>query len=76
MNCKQLGGVCDKEFCANTFEEIVQKVKMHGMDMYMIGDQAHMEVINKMKNLMNDSKAMDEWMKSKKKQFDALPEDK
>jgi hypothetical protein len=35
-----------------------------------------MKVMKEMKELMNDPKAMEEWIESKKKEFDALPEDK
>ena len=34
MNCKQLGGACDKEFHANFFEEIAEVSKQHGMEMF------------------------------------------
>lgn len=34
MTCKQLGGACDKEFSANTFEEIAELSKQHGMEMH------------------------------------------
>lgn len=76
MNCKQLGGACEKEFHAKTFEEMAEISKKHGMEMYQKGDEAHMKVMEKMKELMNDPKAMQEWMVSKQNEFDALPEDK
>mgnify|MGYP000622117512 FL=1 len=34
MSCKQLGGACDKKFQANSFEEIAELSKKHGMDMF------------------------------------------
>jgi predicted small metal-binding protein len=34
MTCKQLGGACDKEFRANSFEEIAEMSKQHGMEMF------------------------------------------
>ena len=34
MNCRQLGGACDKEFHANSSEEIVETSKKHGMEMF------------------------------------------
>ena len=42
MNCKQLGGACDKEFRADTFEEIAELSKQHGMEMYQTQDAAHL----------------------------------
>ena len=34
MTCRQLGGACDTEFKANTFEEIAEMSKSHGMEMF------------------------------------------
>ena len=74
MTCKQLGGACDKEFHANTFEEMEELSKKHGMEMYEKGDEEHIKVMNKMRENMNDPGAMKEWFESKQKEFDALPE--
>jgi len=74
MTCRQLGGACDKEFQANTFEEMAEMSKNHGMEMFQKGDEAHIKVMNEMKEHMNDPQAMQNWMESKKKEFDALPD--
>ena len=76
MTCKQLGGACDKEFHAKTFEEMAEMSKKHGMEMYKKGDEKHIKVMKEMMMLMNDPDAMKEWMKNKQKEFDALLEDK
>jgi len=76
MTCKQLGGACDKEFHAKTFEEMAEMSKKHGTEMYEKGDEEHLKVMKEMKELMNDPKAMKEWIGNKQKEFDALPEDK
>ena len=34
MTCKKLGGACDELFAANTFEEMAELSKMHGMAMF------------------------------------------
>ena len=34
MTCKQLGGACDLEFQANTFDEIAELSKKHGKEMF------------------------------------------
>lgn len=34
MTCKQLGGACDIAFNANTFEEMADMSKKHGMEMF------------------------------------------
>lgn len=76
MTCKQLGGACDKEFRASTFEEMAEMSKKHGMEMFQIGDAEHIEVMNGMKELMSNPEAMNKWMEGKRKEFEALPEDK
>lgn len=76
MTCNQLGGACDKEFHANTFEEISEMSKKHGMEMFQKQDGAHINAANKMRELMKtaDSEAMKNWMEAKRREFDALPE--
>lgn len=51
MNCKQLGGACDKKFHANSFEEISQMSKQHGMEMFQVNDQAHLDAMGQMQKL-------------------------
>lgn len=76
MTCKQLGGACDKEFHANTFEEIAEMSKKHGMEMFQKGDEPHIKAMNEMKKFMNSPEAMNEWMENKRKEFEALPDTK
>lgn len=73
MTCKQLGGACDLEFSANTFEEMAELSKQHGMAMRE--DPAHQEAMKKMGELMQEPNAMQEWFDSKRKMFEALPDD-
>ncbi|MBC8769874.1 DUF1059 domain-containing protein [Arenibacter sp. BSSL-BM3] len=75
MTCRQLGGACDLEFHGNTFDEISEKSKQHGMEMFQKNDEPHLKAMNKMRELMktSDSEAMKNWMKSKRDEFDALP---
>lgn len=75
MNCNQLGGACEKEFHANSFEEIAEMSKQHGMEMFQRKDEAHLKAMNEMQELMQKPEAMKGWFESKKKEFDALPED-
>lgn len=75
MNCIQLGGACDKEFHANSFEEIGEMSKQHGMEMFQKKDEAHLNAMNKMQELMQKPEAMKDWFASKKKEFEELPED-
>ncbi len=75
MTCKQLGGACDKEFHANTFEEMAEISSKHGMEMFQKGDEEHLKAMNEMKEIMGKPEAMEEWFNNKKKEFDALSED-
>ena len=76
MTCKQLGGACDKAFRASTFEEMAEMSRKHGMEMFQTGDVTHMEVMKEMKELMSNPEAMKRWMDDKRKEFEALPDDK
>lgn len=76
MTCKQLGGACDLEFHANTFEEIAEMSKQHGMEMYQKGDEAHLKAMSEMQKLMQSPQAMNEWMEDRRKAFEALADTK
>ena len=75
MNCKQLGGACDKIFRAQTFEEIAELSKKHGMEMYQKGDKPHLDAMSKMQELMKSPEAMKKWYENKKREFEGLPEE-
>lgn len=75
MTCKQLGGACDNEFKADTFEEIAELSKQHGMQMFQKQDPAHLEAMQKIQELMKNPEEMNRWFESKRQEFDALPED-
>jgi len=74
MNCKQLGGACEELFHANTFEEMAELSKQHGMEMFQKKDEAHLKVMEEMQQLMQKPEAMKDWFESKRKEFEALPE--
>ena len=73
MTCKQLGGACDLAFHGNTFEEIAEISKKHGMEMYQNQDPAHLEAMSKMGELMQKPEAMKLWFDAKRLEFEALP---
>jgi hypothetical protein len=75
MTCKQLGGACDMEFHASTFEEMAELSKKHGMDMFRNGDEAHLKAMSEMQELMKSPEDMKVWFDNKRKEFDALPQD-
>ena len=74
MTCQQLGGACGMEFQANSFEEIAELSKKHGMEMFQKGDKDHLSAMNEMKALMQTPDAMKTWFETKRKEFEALPE--
>ena len=73
MTCQQLGGACDLEFNADSFEEIAEMSKKHGMDMFQKKDTAHLKAMNDMRELMKSPEDMTNWYEKKRKEFDALP---
>jgi hypothetical protein len=75
MTCNQLGGACDLEFHAETFEEMAEKSKNHGMEMFHKGDDLHLKAMSKMQELMKSPESMNEWFENKRKEFEALPAD-
>jgi len=76
MTCKQLGGACDLEFHTATFDEMAEQSKKHGMEMFHARDQDHLKAMNDMQELMKDPDAMQKWFESKRKEFNALPDNK
>jgi len=74
MSCKQLGGACDEIFHADSFEEIAEMSKQHGMEMFQKKDEAHLNAMGKMQELMKAPEKMEEWFESKRKEFEALPD--
>ena len=75
MTCQQLGGACELEFHAETFEEMADQSKKHGMEMFQSGDYAHLKAMKVMQAQMQTPDAMNNWFENKRKEFDALPED-
>ncbi|MDZ7764644.1 MAG: hypothetical protein U5K00_09485 [Melioribacteraceae bacterium] len=67
MSCRQLGGACDTKFRADTFSEISEMSKKHGMEMYQNGDKEHIEAMEKMQELMSSPEIMKEWFENKRK---------
>ena len=74
MTCNQLGGACEKEFRAETFEEMAVLSKNHGMEMFQTQDKDHLAAMSKMQERMQAAGGMDKWFESKRKEFDALPD--
>lgn len=75
MTCRQLGGACDLKFHAETFEEMQEQSKQHGMQMFQQNDEAHLAAMEKIKSLMQDPNAIAEWMAQRRQAFENLPGD-
>ena len=75
MTCKQLGGACHFKIQAENFSDMAALSRKHALEMIQKGDQAHQEAMRKMKELMQSSHAMEQWMKEKEKIFNTLLED-
>ena len=75
MTCKQLGGPCDQEFHAETFDEMVEMSQKHGVEMAEKGDESHIKVMEKMREGMKDPKTMQEWVEKVRQEFDDIPDD-
>ena len=73
MSCSQLGGACEKKFQANSFEEIAEMSKQHGMEMLQKQDASHLEAMQKMQQLMQNPEDMQQWFEAKRQEFEALP---
>jgi len=72
MTCNQLGGACEKEFQAETFEEMAEMSKRHGMEMFQKQDARHLEAMNAMQELMKTPGEMDRWFESRRKEFELI----
>ncbi len=75
MTCRQLGGACDLEFRADTFEQMAELSKNHGMEMHKQQDAAHLEAMSKMSSLAKNPEEMQQWFDARKKEFEELPDE-
>lgn len=74
MTCKQLGGACDLEFHAATFEEMARQSQQHGKEMFAQKDPAHLKAMQEMNTIMAQPGGMEQWMTAKRTEFESLPE--
>lgn len=74
MKCNQLGGACDKVFEAETFQEIAELSKQHAMEMFQAGNEAHINKMKEMQQLMKSPADMQAWYENKRKEFESSPE--
>jgi hypothetical protein len=50
LTCRDLGGPCDAEFAADSFEEIGKKSQAHVMEQMQKGDAAHLSAASSMRS--------------------------
>lgn len=74
MTCKDLGGACDHEFVAETFDEMAELSKQHGKTMFEQNDAAHLNAMQEMGKLMQNPSAMQQWFAEKQALFNELPD--
>jgi len=70
LSCRDLGGPCEAEFVADTFEEIGKKSHEHVMEQMQKGDEAHLSAANSMRSA-TQQKAM---MAKFRQKFDETPD--
>lgn len=73
MRCKDLGGPCEKIFEAETWDEMAEISRKHGMKMYQLGEEDHVHSMEQMQYMMRDPESMANWMKEKREAFESLP---
>jgi len=73
MTCKELGGACDMEFQADSFDEMTRLSKAHGTEMFKMGDKEHIEAMNAMMEFMHNPGDMQKWMDEKRELFESKP---
>ena len=61
-------------FQAETFDEMAELSKKHGMEMAEKNDAAHLAKMAEMRTLMENPEEMQAWFQSKKNEFEALPD--
>jgi predicted small metal-binding protein len=74
MTCIELGGACEQEFTANSFQEMATLSKQHAIEMMKKGDKAHLDAMNDMQQKMQTPEEMNAWMESKLNLFNSLPD--
>ena len=76
MTCKELGGACDLEFQAETFLEMAELSKNHGIEMTQKGDKDHLDAMNEMMQLMQSKpESAIKWFEEKQQLFNDRKED-
>lgn len=70
--CKALHGACQEEILGATPEEMAENSKKHAMEMMNMGDEAHLEAMESMKQMSQEEQQT--WYEEFKAGFENLPE--
>jgi predicted small metal-binding protein len=70
MTCSQLGGACELAFHANSFDEMAEISKKHGIEMCKQGDENHIKVMGAMMELMKSPTVINQWFEGEKSEFE------
>ena len=73
MTYRQLGGACEQSFQGDTLQDLLEKNKLHMVEMLMQQDEQHIEASRKVKVLMGDIEASKTWYANKQKLFSRYP---
>jgi Protein of unknown function (DUF1059) len=71
LTCRDLGGPCDAEFTAESFEDIGKKSREHVFEQMKKGDEAHLSAANKMRSATPEQQRA--LMAEFKQKFDEAP---
>ena len=75
MTCKQLHGPCEALIHGESTEEMMENSKKHGMEMAAKGDEAHIKVMEDMKQHIDNPEAVKQFMEKFHSDFAAQPDD-
>lgn len=71
MTCNELGGACEKVFEAETFDEISNLSRQHGLEMAEAKDADHLAAMERMVEVMSTPNGLNDWMDDKRKLFES-----
>lgn len=67
VTCRQLGGMCDEEINANSYDEMISKGMAHVKD-------KHPEMAENIQKMAQDDPLMVDWVKKSHETWDNAPE--
>lgn len=74
MTFKELGGGSNLEFQASTFQDMLQQIRTHAMQIISLQDPAYLYAMEQMQTPIMSPTAINNWMEDKRKTFEDLQE--